>query len=199
MIKRKLLIWALATLIPVATLPLAAQGDRDQLIGNYSFVGEQACLASTLGFNSNLMPVAGSTVTVQSASTQGIMNFNADGTGTGSFTELIIVHPPAAPIFAASQSATFSFTYAIGENGALTIVSDLISGTFTTGPLTGVTLSNNPPPLSGYISKNGAAIPVATGEPSVETLNLGPPLNSTLPRICHRARTLVPIHAHGGQ
>ena len=198
MIIRKLLTW-LAAFVLVTTFTLAAQGNRDQLSGTYSFAGEQACLASTLGFNSNLTPVAGSTVTIQSASTQGVMNFNADGTGTGSFTELIIVHPPAAPIFAASQNATFSFTYTIGENGALTIVSDLISGKFTTGPLTGVTLSNNPPPLSGYIEKNGASIPVATGEPSIETLNLGPPLNSTLPRICHRARTLVPIHADSGQ
>ncbi len=189
----------LATFVAVASIPLAAQGERPQLKGNYSFNGEQACLASSLGFNPNLTPVAGSTVTVQSASTQGVMTFNADGTGAGTFTELIIVHPPASPLFAASQDASFTFTYTIGEDGAVTIVAGVISGTFVTGPLTGITLTNNPPPLSGHIAKNGEAIPVATMDPIVETLNLGTPLNSSLPRICHRARTLVPIHVDGRQ
>jgi hypothetical protein len=227
---KKLLLFAfrlavVAALTSLATLPLAAQGARDQqgdadqdthrgntphhpsfewdplhsdraLKGTYFFTGEQACLVSTLGFNPNLTPVAGtgSSVSVQSASTQGIVKFNADGTGTAEFKELLIVHPPASPLFATSQQATFSFTYTIGHDGVLTFVFGLVSGKFSTGPLAGVSFTNNPPPMSGRIARNGTAIALTTVDPTVETANLGPPLNSTIPRICHRARTLIPIH-----
>jgi len=187
----------LATFASIATLPLAAQGARDQLKGTYFFTGEQACLASSLGFNSNLTPVAGSVVTVQSASTQGILKFKTDGTGTAEFEELFIVHPPASPLFAGSQEASFSFTYTVADDGVLTLVSGLVNGIFATGPLTGLTFTNNPPPLSGRIARNGTAIPLTTIDPTVETAQLGPPLSSSLPRICHRARTLIPIHVDG--
>lgn len=186
-----------AAFAAVATLPLAAQGARDQLKGTYFFTGEQACLASSLGFNSNLTPAAGSVVSVQSASTQGILKFNDDGTGTANFKELLIVHPPASPLFAGSQQASFSFTYTVADDGVLTLVSGLVNGTFITGPLTGVTFTNNPPPLSGRIARNGTAIPLTTVNPTVETATFGPPLLSSLPRICHRARTLIPIHVDG--
>ena len=177
-------------------LPLAAQGARDQLKGTYFFTGEQACLASPSGFNPNLTP-AGPGASVQSASTQGIVKFNADGTGTAEFKELLIVHPPASPLFAASQQASFSFTYTITNDGVLTFVFGLVSGRFITGPIAGVTFTNNPPPMSGRIARNGTAIPLTTVDPTVETATFGPPLSSSLPRICHRARTLIPVHAEG--
>jgi hypothetical protein len=186
-----------AALASVATLPLAAQGTRDQLKGTYFFTGEQACLVSTLGFNPNLTPVAGSGVSAQSASTQGIVKFNADGTGTAEFKELLVTHPPAPSTSAGSQQATFSFTYTIGDDGVLTFVFGLVSGKFSTGPLAGVSFTNNPPPMSGRTARNGTAIALTTVNPTVETANLGPPLNTTFPRICHRARTLIPIHVDG--
>src|SRR6185312_684213 len=95
-----------AAFASVATLPLSAQGARDQLKGTYSFTGDQSCLVSSLGFNPNLTPTTGSVVTVQSASTQGIFEFNADGTGTAQFKELLIVHPPASLLFATSLEAS---------------------------------------------------------------------------------------------
>jgi len=199
---RKFLLFAfrlavLAVFASVATLSLAAQGKRDQLKGTYFFTGEQACLASSLGFNANLTPVAGSVVSVQSASTQGTLKFNADGTGTAEFRELLIVHPPASPLFAGSTEGSFSFTYTVADDGVLTLVPGLVNGTFTAGPLNGVNFTNNPPPLSGRIARNGTAIPLTTIDPTVETVTFGPPLDSSLPRICHRARTLIPIHMDG--
>ncbi len=184
---------AVVAVVVLSTMPVAAQGNRAQLDGTYSFVGEQACLVSPSGFNPNLTPVGAASV--QSASVEGTMKFNADGTGTGEFTELLIAHPPAALVFASSQEAAFSFTYTIGDDGVLTIVSGAVTGKFSSGPFAGLTFSNNPPPMSGRVAKNGAAISIATLVPTVETSELGPPVSVSIPRICHRARTLSPIHA----
>ena len=183
-----------AALLAVATAPLAAQGARDQLKGTYFFGGEQACLVSSLGFNPNFTPATGSVVSVQSASTQGVYEFNPDGTGAGHFKELVIVHAPASPVFAGSLETSFSFTYALAEDGLLTIVSGLVNGTFITGPLAGVSVTNDPPPLSGRIARNGSAITLTTADPTVENTTLGPPANRVIPRICHRMRVLSPVH-----
>jgi hypothetical protein len=196
---RKFLLFALrlavvAALASVSTLPLAAQGARDQLKGTYSFTGDQSCLVSSLGFNPNLTPTTGSVVTVQSASTQGIFRFKADGTGTAQFKELLIGHPPASLLFASSLEASFSFTYTVADDGALTLVPGLVNGTFSTGPFAGLTVTNNPPPLIGRIARNGAAITLTTTDPTVESSTLGPPANAVFPRICHRMRVLIPVH-----
>jgi hypothetical protein len=183
-----------AALLAVATSPLTAQGARGQLKGTYFFGGEQACLVSSLGFNPNLTPATGSVMSVQSASTQGVYEFSPDGTGVGQFKELVIVHPPASPVFAGSLEASFSFTYAVSDDGLLTLVSGLVNGTFITGPLAGVSFTNNPPPLSGRIARNGSAITLTTAAPTVETATLGPPANRVIPRICHRMRVLSPVH-----
>ncbi len=197
MSSKKLLLFAprlaaVVGFVVLSILPMAAQGNRQQLNGTYSFVGEQACLVSPGGFNPNFTPAGAASV--QSASVEGIMKFNADGTGTGEFTELLIAHPPAALVFASSQDASFSFTYTVGDDGVVTIVSGAVTGKFSSGPFAGLTFSNNPPPMSGRVAKNGTAISIATHVPTVETSELGPPISASIPRICHRARTLVAIH-----
>ncbi len=183
---------AMGAFAVVSTLTLPAQGTRDQLNGTYSFTGEQACLVSPNGFNPNLTPAGAASV--QSASVQGTMTFNADGRGSGEFVELLISHPPAAQVFASSQEASFSFTYTVADDGVLTIVSGPVTGKFTSGPFIGLSFSNDPPPMAGRVARNGSAISITILTPAVETSVLGPPLSVSIPRICHRARTLLPIH-----
>jgi hypothetical protein len=200
MTSKKLLLFAFKLAIvfafaSVETLPLAAQGGRGQLKGTYSFTGEQACLVSPLGFT-NQVPNNPALASVQSASTQGIVKFNADGTGTADFKELLIAHPPAFA-FAASQKASFSFNYTLADDGVLTFVFEPVNGTFLTGPLAGVTFTNTPPPMTGQVARNGTAITLTTVDPAVETATLGPPLSTSVQRICRRSRVLIPIHVDG--
>ncbi len=181
----------MAGIVLIAVLPLSAQGARQQLNGTYSFTGEQACLVSPAGFTANLMPIAAASV--QSASTHGLITFNADGTGTANFKELLIAHPPATLVAASAQQASFSFTYTIADDGVLTFVIGTVTGTFVAGPYAGLAFTNNPPPMVGGISRNGSAITLTTVDPAVETSIL-PAVAVSIPRICHRSRVLVPIH-----
>lgn len=178
----------------LATLPLAAQGARKQLDATYFSTGEQACLVAPGGFTSDQVPLGPSLV--QSSSVQGTLRFQLDGTGTAQFKELLITHPPAPNVGATSTEQSFSFTYTFADDGTLTlVVVGPVTGTVLSGSLKGATFTlTNFPSLSGRISKNGSAIAVSNTEPTVETLVVGP---LTLPRICHRMRLLIPVHAEG--
>lgn len=188
-----LAIALVCALILVLTGFSFAQGRRDRLNGTYSFTGEQACLVSPAGFNANLTP-AGANTSAQSASTFGIIKFNPDGTGTAEFRELLIVYPPAALLAASAQQASFSFTYTIDAQGVLNFTINTVTGSFVAGPYTGLTFSNNPPPMVGRVASNGSTITLATVDPAVETTTIGAPLNVSMPRVCHRSRILIPIH-----
>ena len=177
----------------VATLPAAAQ-DRDwhQLRGTYFITGDNACLVSPAGFNSNLTPVDGASV--QSSSVEGTVRL-ANGTGTGQFTELILTHPPASTTGASSSEYSVSFTYTIADDGTLTVTFTSLSGTVLTGPSAGAAFTLTPPPLSGRVARDGSAILLSSIEPTVEMLQIvgGP----SLPRICHRTRVQIPVHMDG--
>jgi hypothetical protein len=196
---RKFLLFAfrlavVATFASVVTLPLAAQGARDQLNGTYFSTGAQACLVSPLGFT-NQAPNNVALAFVQSSSVQGSYRFHADGTGTAQFKELLITHSPSANAGASSTEQSFSFTYAVADDGTLTVVSGSVSGSILTGSLKGVKFTlTDFPPLSGRIERNGTAITLSNTDPSVETLTLELPQPLVLPRLCHRSRVLIPVH-----
>lgn len=200
---KKLLLFAvrlavLAAFASVATLPLAAQGSRDQLKGTYFSTGSQACLVSPAGFT-NQVPNNLAIASVQSSTVQGIVTFNADGTGTAQFKELVITHPPASGTGALSTEQSFSFTYSLADDGTLTLTTGTLSGTILSGTLknVGFTLTNAPL-LTGRVESNGTAIMLSTADPTVETLALALPQPLTLPRICHRSRFLIPVHMDSG-
>ena len=196
---RKFLLFAfrlavLATFASVAKLPLAAQGGRHQLKGTYFSTGAQACLVSPLGFT-NQAPNNLALAFVQSSSVQGTYRFHADGTGTAQFKELLITHSPAPNAGASSTEQSFSFTYAVADDGTLTLVIGPVSGPILTGSLKDVKFTlTDFPPLSGRIERNGTAITLSTTDPTVETLTLELPQPLALPRICHRSRVLIPVH-----
>ena len=196
----KLLPFGMAVVVTfacVATLPLAAQEARQHLNRTYFSVGEQACLVSPLGFT-NQTPNNVAVAFVQSSSVKGTFQFHADGTGTAQFKELLITHPPSPNAGATSSEQSFSFTYSVADDGTLSLSTGTVSGTILTGPLSGLAFTLvNFPLLSGQIERSGHAITLSTTDPTVETLTLGPPASVSLPRICHRERVLIPIHADG--
>jgi hypothetical protein len=187
----------LAALASVATLPLSAQGARNHLKGTYFSTGEQACLASPAGFT-NQAPNNLALAFVQSSSVQGTLRFEANGTGTAHFKELLITHPPAPSTSASSTEQSFSFTYDIADDGTLTLLSGEVTGTVLTGSLKGVNfVLDNFPQMSGRVERNGTTIMISTTEPTVEMLTLELPSPVVLPRICHRMRVLIPVHVEG--
>ena len=183
----------------VATLPAAEQDwDWHQLRGTYFATGLTSCVVSSTGFNPNLTPAAGGVVYLQSASVQGIWKFHGDGTGTGQLTELQITLPPSGFPGGTGVEDSFPFTHTVADDGVLTFVPGLVSGTITAGPLAGLIFSVNIPPLSGRMAKEGTAITLASTVPAVETLTVETPsgtLVAKIPRICHRTRVLIPVHA----
>jgi hypothetical protein len=196
---KKLMLFAtrvavVAAVVLVATLPLAAQGARHHLKRTYFSTGEQACLVSPLGFT-NQVPNNVALAFVQSSSVQGTYRFHADGTGTAQFKELLITHSPATNASATSSEQSFSFTYALADDGTLTLISGPVSGTILTGSLKGVNVTLiNFPLMSGRIERNGTTIMLSTTDPTIEMLTLELPNPLVLPRICHRMRVLMPVH-----
>jgi len=188
-----------AVLTLVATLPAAAQ-DPDwhhQLRGTYFSTGDTSCVNSSTGFNPNLTPATGATVYFQSVAFQGTWRFHSDGTVTGQNTELLLTLPPSGFAGAGSDNNSFTGTYTVADDGVVTLEVGLVTGTFTTGPFTGLTLSVTPPPLSGRIARDRTAISLTSTIPNLETVTLTTPAGVTVavvPRICYRTRTLIPIH-----
>ncbi len=180
-------------LLAVAAGPVAAQGNRDQLMGTYFSTGEQTCLVSPYGFTNQAVNNVLAAF-LQSSSVQGTVSFQADGVGTAQFREVQITHPPATTPSASSSEYTFSFTYEVADDGTLTLLFGSVSGRILTGSMTGREfILTNLPPLRGRVERNGTAIALTSTDPNVEILTLQSP-TLTLPRICHRSRALIPIH-----
>jgi len=191
----------------VATLPLAAQ-DRDngqvRVKGTYFATGDNVCLLSPAGFYSD----PGSTQftpkgpsLVQSSSVQGTLKINPDGTGSGEFNELIITHFPVGTTSASTGSSTYSvpFTYTEAEDGALTVTFGTLNGELLSGPSAGLCFTLSPPPLTGRITPGKSTMLLSSAGPSVENLTLtncqtGVTVKE-VPRMCHRTRILVRVHA----
>ena len=193
---KKLLLFAVAAAFVVATLPVAAQ-DPDwhhQLKGTYSSTGETSCVVSSTGFNPNLTPATGATVYFQTSSFQGIWKFHADGTVKGQNSELLLTLPPSGFAGAGSDDNSFKGTYTVADDGVVTLKIGLVTGTFPTGPFTGLTFSVTPPPLSGRIARDRTAITFTSTVPTLETVTLATPTGPlVVPRICYRTRVLVPV------
>lgn len=187
-------------LTTIATIPAAAQDpDWHHLRGTYFSTGETSCVISSTGFNQNLTPATGATVYFQTVAFQGTWKFHADGTVTGENTELLLSLPPSGFAGAGSDDNSFTGTYTVADDGVVTVEVGLVTGTMTTGPLTGLNLSVTPPPLSGRIARDRTAITLTSTIPTLETVTLTTPAGATVavvPRICYRVRTLIPIWEH---
>src|SRR5215467_14951176 len=188
---RRALLWSVS--IFVVTWVTNAAADPPKLKGEYAFTGTAACLSTAApgpGFNPNFTPTDGSFG--QSFAVEGIRTFNGDGTGTvkGSSMGITI---PANTNSAGSDDFSFSFTYAVNDDGTWTSnVIGVETGTIKTGPRAGQTFTiSNSPTSTGIISQNGSTLTLATLDPTVEIVTFSN--GDVHKRICHRSRVLIKL------
>ncbi len=189
--------------VSAAVMVCAGGALADSLKGTYGFVGSSACLFSSLGFNANHQPLAGSTVWSSSSSDEGIRTFNGNATGT--FTDRTTsVNPPptpptAFPASASSSESSASFTYTVGDD---TFTQQNVPGTdkgkVLTGPRAGQTFTvEGIPPATGLISANGRTLTTSILTPGVETITYSN--GDVHHRICHRSRVLIKLDNDGAK
>jgi hypothetical protein len=186
-----------------------------KLKGEYAFTGSFSCLFApgsdpgpanptpgtplpNSGFNAKLNPLVNATAFSISGSTEGIVVFNGDGTGTLKGTNVVTTERPTPgptgypsfPAGASSNAHSASFVYTINSDDTFDVqLSGPSTGTFLTGGRTGQTFSVDAGPQTGLISKDGNTLTVATVVPTVETIAYSN--GDTWPRICVRSRILI--------
>jgi hypothetical protein len=186
----RLLLFSVLAAFTVAALPVAAQ-HLAPLSGTYAATGEASCLVSSMGFNPDLTPVEGSTVFLESFTSQGTVQFNIDGTGSAQTTEVSLVYSLKPP-HASSDDSSFSFSYGVINDGPLVFKAGTVQGTILTGPSQGHTFAVvNLPELTGHIGTNGTIV-LSSVNPGIETITVSG--NPPTPRICHRTRVFVPAN-----
>jgi hypothetical protein len=191
-------------------LSLVSQLGAKDLKGVYAVVGEATCKTHWL-----VNPNDGTTSTyfVHSASAQGTVTFNGDGTGSGQISSVHLTHPiytpipmgsywtpPFSPGILGGTSTTdvvFEFTYTVSPNGAITRTLTTLQGTFTSGPNAGRTFTQTPFTLTGFVSKDKGTILLSSVPGQAEILETdiydGETLYGTEEQECHRSRVLTLI------
>lgn len=160
--------------------------------GEYAFTGTGFCLISTLGFNADFTPVAGSTTSGYDMSSRGVAIFYSNGTGTAHGTLVRILF--GSLNWAESHEFSFQFSYSVGHDGTITMVPVNYTATILTGPGAGTIVTSPTLSLdSGMASQEDhETITLATKTPAVETLTL-----STGPivyEICARSSVSIRMH-----
>jgi len=189
---RKLLLFAVAAVFAVATLPVAAQ---NQPWGTYAFTGSASCLDSPSGFT-GLDPNAPATTYTESLNAQGTFTFNHDGTGTQEGGATALDFYPATYVGASGVTVSAPFTYTVAKNGTLTLVWGTRTGTFVAGEFAGLTYTETLLPNStGQIALNGTLV-LTDSLPTVQTVTFyfeGIEVGAVT-RICPRTFVLVPLY-----
>jgi hypothetical protein len=186
-----------------------------KLKGEYASVGTFSCLYApgsdpgpgnptpgvalpNSGFNANQQPLVNATTFTATGSTEGVVVFNGDGTGT--YKNTVVSHTirptpgptgyPSFPTSVSSNTGVGSFTYTINADDTFDVqLVGLHTGTFLSGPRTGQTFTVDIPPRSGLISKNGDTLTLASVVPQVETFTYSN--GDVWPRICYRSAVLI--------
>jgi hypothetical protein len=184
---------ALAVLVLASTCvrPAAAQ-----ISGTFAFTGNINCLETEGGFNSSFEPLSAPSF-LTSSSTTGYGEFNRNGTGTviGRGTSTYAPVPPGSFTTESSSAAEYdfrgSFTYTVAGDGTITMA--LVPGsdlqTYTAGPRTGQTATQDVLTEYGFLSPDGKTLVIGTGTPYVETKTFS---NGDVRQyVCHGAGTAV--------
>ncbi len=207
--------FVLVGLVFVFAFSLVSQpGAQDkQLKGTYAVVGEATCKTHWL-----VNPYGGSTSSyfVHSASAQGTITFNGDGTGSGQISSVDVTHPiytnipmgsywpdPQTQGILGGTSASdvaFEFTYTVSPDGRIsrTVTDGTFLGTFSSGPHAGKTFTQSSFTLTGFVSKDKGTILLASDPTQAEiiTSDIYNEDNSFYGRReqeCHRSRVLTLI------
>jgi hypothetical protein len=194
---------------------LGAENKNKQLKGEYALVGEATCRTHWL-----VNPDGGTTSTcfIHSASAQGTVTFNGDGTGSGRISSVDVMHPiyTPIPIFSSwpdpstagilGQTSTndvvFEFTYTVSPNGAITRTITMLQGEITSGPSAGKTFTQTPFTLTGFVSKDKGTILLSSVPGQAEILttdifNENGTAYGTEVQECHRSRVLTLLDPDG--
>ncbi len=190
---KKLLLFAVAAVFAVATLPVAAQ---NQPWGTYAFTASFSCLDSPSGFT-GLDPVTPATTYSESFNAQGTFTFNHDGTGTQEGGATVLDYVPAEYVGANGATYSAPFTYTVAKHGTLTLVWGTRTGTFVAGEFAGILTytETHLPNSTGQIALNGTVL-LTDLSPTVETLAFyyeGTEVGAVT-RICTRTAVLVPLY-----
>jgi hypothetical protein len=200
-------------LVLVFALSLVSQSgaQNKHLKGEYAVVGEATCRTHWL-----VNPDGGTTSTylVHSASAQGTVTFNGDGTGSGQISSVDVTHPIYTPIpngpswslplpdgilgGTSRSEVVFEFTYAVSPDGRISRTITTLQGIFTSGPHAGKTFTQSSFTLTGFVSKDKGTILLSSdpGHEEIITSDLFNEDGSFYGRReqeCHRSRVLTLI------
>jgi len=212
--KRIIKSFVFVGLVFVFALSLVSQSGAQNkpLKGEYAVVGEATCRTHWL-----VNPDGGTTSTylVHSASAQGTITFNGDGTGSGQISSVDISHPIYTPIPMAqfwgdpetpgilggtsTSEVVFEFTYTVSPDGRISRTITTFHGEFTMGPHAGKTFTHTPFTLTGFVSKDKGTIFLSSvpGQREIITSDIidedGVTVLGTREQECHRSRVLTLI------
>jgi hypothetical protein len=146
-----------------------------------------------LGFTANFVPIGHASA--NSFSSNGVLAFNGDGTGTNTARTIAIGDPDPGDSGATSGiDNTSGFTYTLAADGTLTFAQGPITSTFVAGTRVGIqTVTTGIPAAVGHVSRDKKTLVFGSFVPAVESttrLDLGV-VESV--RICHRSNTAVRI------
>jgi hypothetical protein len=199
-------------LVFVFALSLISQSGAQNkpLKGEYAVVGEATCRTHWL-----VNPDGGTTSTylVHSASAQGTVTFNGDGTGSGQISSVDVTHPIYTPIpnglswsfplpdgilgGTSRSEVVFEFTYTVGPDGRISRTITTLEGTFISGPHAGKTFTQSPFTLTGFVSKDKGTI-LLSSDPTKDEIITSDIFDEEgfygrREQECHRSRVLTLI------
>lgn len=181
-----MIITVIATFILAATVTADPRGHR-AIRGQYAATGGSTCLLAICGFGGYWYPIGvplnTTCWTVWSLSEEAVYTFRHDGTGIASGTaSAVTLYNPDTGVSNPSpayglQTITFSFTYTVARDGALTISAKkdgyIVKWSF--GPYLGLTYTYNPVTRAGTVSPDGKTILLHGGLPEISTVTPPPP------------------------
>lgn len=185
----------------------ALADDRDDhgrnLKGTYGLSGGGVCVLSNAvlspvyirpaGFTPTFVPIGHASS--NSFSSNGVLTFNEDGTGTLASRVVSVGDPDPGDSGATCATDTSSnFTHSVGDDGTFTLMLGPITSTFVAGPRVGIqTQTTNLAVQVGHVSRDRKSLVYSSYDPAVETttrLDLGVVESM---RICHRSNTAIRI------
>jgi hypothetical protein len=172
----------LILVVACTTASAAAFADEHatHLRGTYALTTTSYCIqnSASIGFTPNFLPKG--PVFPFSITTEGVMVFHADGTGTVNQRSFVVDVGEGQ-----TSESSYQFTYTIDPDRTLSVkaVPGTQSSTVLTGPLAGLTQVAGVPDTSGSIGEGARAITLAQPTPSVQIVTRS--TGAQFARICN--------------
>jgi hypothetical protein len=175
-------------LVFVFALSLVSQSgaQNKHLKGEYAVAGQATCLTHWLVNPNNPSDPSATTYFVHTASAQGTVTFNGDGTGSGRIYSVDITLPTYTPIplgsswsdperpgilgHTSTNVVEFQFTYTVAPDGAISRTITNLQGEITSGPSAGKFFTQTSFTLTGFVSKDKGTISLSSDPTQAEIL-----------------------------